>query len=286
MGPPITDLKACKVCTRDTYNEDSCDSIPNCVKQLAQATVQAGSLPVHVGTLTSDALSISISSALDKICPSVSQHSATACKTDSAKIEHIEYKDVEKELNGFGTLEVKVEASSYNESAIRKAMIDAAALTAMKSAVGSNCYDGKPLVGRRKLKRTYNAFVNTYHFIMPRVFTPPEPVPDTVHWCNAAAFAGVQYYGQFARLAPTLGATDYLDARWEFHAASSDKFDCAFLGELIDAMVVVAPEFALEDIGLGEAVSVSCETMQDLSGNHKRDILALPGPLPRPDLGT
>ncbi|KAI4138201.1 MAG: hypothetical protein L6R39_006911 [Caloplaca ligustica] len=283
MGPPETDMKACQVCTRLTYNEDSCSPIPNCVKQLAQATVQAGSSPVHVGTLTSSALSTSISSALDKLCPSVTKNSDTACSTDSVTIDHIDYKNAEEELMNTGTLEVKVESSSYNESTIRKAMIDAAALTAMQSAVGGNCYDDKVGVGAPdKFKRMYNGFATAYNALVPRSASvlPLEPVPETIHWCNAAAFAGVQYFGEYARLAPTLSATDYLDARWEFHAGGNDKFDCAFLGELIDAMVILAPEFALADLGLGEAVMVSCETVQDFTGSDKRDVPALP-PSPR-----
>ncbi|KAL8722504.1 MAG: hypothetical protein Q9225_001020 [Loekoesia sp. 1 TL-2023] len=143
-----------------------------------QASVQAGSSPVHVGTLTGDALSTSIASALDKICPSITSNSVTACETGSVSIDHIDYKGNDEELNHFGTLEVKVEASSYNESAIRKAMIDAAALTAMHSAAGSNCYDDEPIIEPGKLKRMYNTFASTYNSLMPRILSVPPPVPE------------------------------------------------------------------------------------------------------------
>ena len=282
LGPPTTHSKECQVCTRAEYNEDSCHSIPNCIKELAQASVQAGSSPVHVGTLTDKALSTSISSALDKICPSVTDHSVTACSTEGVSIDHIDYKDDQDALNHWGSLEVTVEASSYNETNIRKAMIDAAALTAMKSAVGSNCYEDEPLVEPMKLKRAYNAFANAYNSLTPPSIFPrmaiDEPYPDKVHWCNAAGFAGVNYYGEYARLAQHEGATDWLDARWEFHVESGDKFDCEFLGELIDAMAVVQPEFAIADMSLGEAVSVTCDAIENISSRRKRDVLSLPAP--------
>lgn len=154
-------------------------------------------------------------------------------------------------------------------------MIDAAALTAMHSAAGSNCYYDEPIIEPGKLKQVYNAFASTYNSLKPRLVYVPPPAPEKQHWCNAAAFAGVQYYGEFASLAQTFGATDYMDARWEFHVASGDNFDCAFVGELIDAMAIMAPEFAIADIRLREAVTINCEGIQELSGNHKREVPTL-----------
>ncbi len=262
LGPPTTNSKACQVCTRDTVNEDNCQSIPNCIKEPAQATVQAGSSPVHVGTLTDKALSTAISSALDKACPSVTQNSVTACQTGGVTINKIDYKDFSNVLKHDGTIEVKVEASSYNSSAIRKAMIDSAALTAMHGATGKNCYQDSLYIENGKFKRTYDAFRDSLDSFLPRSLHrrdggPAQPIPEQVTWCNTVSFAGVQYFGEFARLASTLGATDYLDAHWDFHVSSGDTFDCAFLGELIDAFAVVAPEFAEADIALGETIKAT-----------------------------
>ncbi|KAL8700354.1 MAG: hypothetical protein Q9201_005493 [Fulgogasparrea decipioides] len=181
--PPPSTLRSTFPVSTSTSISSSKTTAPTSTQSTlsAHASVQAGSSPVHVGTLTGDALSTSIASALDKICPSVTLNSATACDTGSVTIHDIDYKGDEDTLNHYGTLEVKVEASSYNESAIRKAMIDAAALTAMHSAVGSNCYDDKPPIREGKLKRMYNAFATTYNSLMPRVLTIPPPMPDKVH---------------------------------------------------------------------------------------------------------
>lgn len=37
------------------------------------------------------------------------------------------------------------------------------------------------------------------------------------------------------------------------------EFVCEFLGDLADALIVVAPEFAIEDVALGEEIRVTCE---------------------------
>jgi len=60
-GDPATPNSAlCQVCTPYAANGADCTTIPNCQPQKAQATVQAGSSPLHVGTLTSTALYTSI----------------------------------------------------------------------------------------------------------------------------------------------------------------------------------------------------------------------------------
>ena len=242
----------------------------SCVKEIAQATVQAGSSPVHVGTLTSSALSSAISSAIDQACPSVTGTSATACQTDGVDIDHIDYKDSEGVINHFGTVNVKVQSSSYNESSIRKAMIDSAAATAMTGAAGKNCYQDSPTV--EVLRRSVFARALSY---LPASVVPNAlrratgsggPAIEHVTWCNTVSFAGIQYFGEYARLASALAPTDYLDVGWTFHEDSGGEFDCEFIGVLIDSLAVIAPEFTIEDVALGEEIEASCETAMEIAG--------------------
>jgi hypothetical protein len=64
------------------------------------------------------------------------------------------------------------------------------------------------------------------------------------------------------------GATDYIDAHWEFHKGGSGDFDCALLQGLVDAFAFIQPEFAVGDIGLGEAIDIACEAAEQ----SKRDL--------------
>ena len=130
----------CRVCTRVVNNENACTMIPGCLTSAAVATVQVGSSPVHVGTLTGTALYTSVSSALEKICPTVSQTiGMTACQTDPVTINDIDYVDGRSLAQG--ELVVRVDSSQYNATSLRDAMIKSAALTAQNSAQGKNCYD-------------------------------------------------------------------------------------------------------------------------------------------------
>ncbi len=71
LGPVTTDMADCLAGSRYAINGGDMTSVPGCFPQQAKATVQAGSSPVRVGTLTGIALYTSISSALESICPSV-----------------------------------------------------------------------------------------------------------------------------------------------------------------------------------------------------------------------
>lgn len=75
------------------YGAD-CSKIPNCVPATVTgpATIELGSSAVNIGTLTSTALYTSISSALEKICPTVNQTTElTHCATDTVTIKDIDY---------------------------------------------------------------------------------------------------------------------------------------------------------------------------------------------------
>ncbi len=140
---PLTINSArCEVCSVAGKNNQECTTMPNCLPQTPKAWVEVGNSAVHVETLTSMALSSSISSALASICPEVTQTaSMTNCTDQTVKIDGIWYKDPEDdELNKAGQLEVKVTVGQHNATSLRNAMINSAALTAMQSATGGNCY--------------------------------------------------------------------------------------------------------------------------------------------------
>jgi hypothetical protein len=66
-------------------------------------------------------------------------------------------------------------------------------------------------------------------------------------------------YNEYWRLAPEPGPTNYLYANWQFTVGPGGEFVCEFLGDLAEAFIAVAPEFAVEDVALGEEIRVTCE---------------------------
>lgn len=182
-------------------------------------------------------------------------------------------------LNHYGTINVKVAASSYNDSGIRKAMIDTAAHTAMMGAAGKNCYQDTPTIESLKHRSLFDhAFGYVSAALFPRAVADGGHTVDHVTWCNTISFAGVQYFGEFSRLADNDGPTDYLDVGWTFHEDSGDAFDCEFLGELVDSLAIIAPEFTVEDVALGEEIVALCntayETISGQGGGKERRAIA------------
>lgn len=51
----------------------------------------------------------------------------------------------------------------------------------------------------------------------------------------------------------------WLDTEWDFDVALGAGFACDFINGLIDALAVVAPEFAIEDVELGTAFDAACK---------------------------
>ncbi|KAK7981289.1 fungal specific transcription factor domain-containing protein [Apiospora arundinis] len=260
LGPPTTDMKHCQVCTRVVNNEDSCSSIKDCVIQTGAVTLEAGSSSVHVGTVTGTALYTGVSSALEKICPTPTKGGFTACKTDSASIGKVPYVE-----GGFlakdGEIVVSVESSKYNDTKIRGALIKTAAAAAQKAAAGKNCYEAHYEI--EELKRRWWDPSPLVYRLLGR--DHPHPEPEKATWCNSVGFAGPHYYNPWWKLQSQPGATDYMDVHFEFHKGSGGDFDCEFLQGLVDAFAFVQPEFAVGDIGLGEAIKVLCDCA---SGEH------------------
>jgi len=265
LGPPITDIPSCQICTPYALNEANCSSIPSCTIQFRQtptAYVQAGSSLVHVGTLTSTALSSSIASALQKVCPTVTQTTVmTVCETDTVTIQNIPYRDPGAGSLEQGELQVKVKASQYNATSLRNAMIDSAALTAMKSATGKNCYEQEYTIESFR-KRGLVSGLRQSLGLEKR--DHPLPTHQHMTMCMASSFAGVQYKPPFWRKAQDPATTVmWIDTEWDFHIPPGGDFDCAFIQDLIEGLAVIAPEFTAQEMQLGEAVGAFCEAAME-----------------------
>ncbi|KAH6669983.1 hypothetical protein B0J14DRAFT_452576, partial [Halenospora varia] len=223
LGPIVTNIRLCQACTPVVVNEDTCTILPNCIPQAAQVKVQAGSSPVHVGTLTGSALYTSMSSAMEKLCP----------PAGNGYLKH-------------GELLVTIEASQYNETSLRNAMIQATALAIQNSASGKNCYDMKydaEIIEKRGL----TAWARDLFGFQMRTRDHATIEHRTMRVCNGAGFAGTSYYGPYWRQAVEPGATNYLAAHLAFHVVGGD-FICEIAQELIDALAIIAPEFTVGEI--------------------------------------
>ncbi|KAK3169721.1 hypothetical protein OEA41_009105 [Lepraria neglecta] len=255
LGLAITNSAACSVCSPYALNGLSCTSIPNCQQHTPSAFVQAGNQSVHVGTLTSMDLSSSISNALASLCPTVTQTtSMTNCDSDTVKIPDVVYKEQPDGTISKGELDVSVKSSQYNDTRLRKAMIDAAALTAMQSATGNNCYDEEYTVLKKRS-------------LIPSVFRrwllgregAIEPISAHMTMCVASSFAGVQYFPEYwGQAQDPENEFMWLDAEWDFVVPPSVQLTCEFIAGLVDALVLIAPEFAPEDVALGEEIDAAC----------------------------
>ncbi|KAI1781439.1 hypothetical protein F4818DRAFT_436630 [Hypoxylon cercidicola] len=253
-----TNSKYCQVCSRVENNENACSSIQGCFAKTGAVTIEAGTSSVHVGTVTGTQLYSSVSSALEKICPTPSAKGDTSCSGDTVSIGGVPYVDAGS-LNKGGELVVSVESSRYNESSIRDALIKSAAAAAQNAATGKNCYEqtySVEILKRSWLSSWMPGFLRRDH---------PYPKQEKATWCNTVGFVGPHYYNPWWRLAPNPGATDYIDAHWEFEKPGGGDFDCAILEGLVDAFAFIQPEFAVGDIELGEVIDIVC-----MSGESER----------------
>ena len=85
-----------------------------------------------------------------------------------------------------------------------------------------------------------------------------------MQFCNSVSFAAINYYSEFWRVAPGPGSTNYIFANWEFGVGPGGQFLCDFLQDLADDLVAIAPEFAIGDVELGEAIQTICAEAEGL----------------------
>ena len=197
-----------------------------------KATVLVGQQTQNVGTLTGAALSTSVSSAVAELCPTPSAAGqVTNCTADHVDIGDIAYLDSSHALQK-GKLSVYMENSWYNETGIRQGMIDAIAQVAMSSANATNCHDES-------------------HRFCSDARGPCEFVQTTL--CNIPQTAQVLRSENSEILAE-------MNAEWNFEVSGSgDGFDCATVTSVLtDLLLLIAPEFTLGDIEIGDAIEAGC----------------------------
>jgi hypothetical protein len=230
----------------------------------ATANILVGSSAVTVGTLTGTALYTSVSSALEKLCPTVTQtKSLTSCVATSVAIPKIQYiKD--GSLFSDGELNVQVQVGNYNSTALRNAMIKSTAVVAekasnKKTSCSSLQYTVSELEKRDDLEflppsRIHNRRNLTYY---ERDHIEPEQQSTTL--CTTTSFSRVQYFGQYWREANTPNPEAELDVTWEFQVAPGLDFVCDFIEDLEVALDVVAPEFAIAELEVQPAMIAGCQ---------------------------
>ena len=199
FGPAVTNSMICSVCSPVENNGATCTSLSNCLPQTPTATIQIGSSPVPVGTLTSDALSSAISSAISSLCPPVTQTttSTTCDETSKVTIPNIAYIDGDT-LATDGELIVQIDSSGYNDTALLSPLAGMAALSISSSATGGNCYEAQYTVEELKAKRWYSSALDAGMGLIPFYKRDhPYPVQEKIELCNSGHFASPQIYSQW-----------------------------------------------------------------------------------------
>ena len=264
---PTTNKNVCEVCTPYAANEADCTKISGCTPIKGAATVEAGSSAVNVGTLTSDALYTSISEALESICPPATQTTGfTHCSTDVATIQGIDYVADDLLLTD-GEFVVQVKSSQYNLTSLRDALIKSAATAAKFSTTDKNSYVAHYTVHEQR--RWWHSSAN----LAKRAFglqvrDHPYPTPEQKTLYRAIDFAGAHYYSPFINVDNVDTGTDYIDVDYSFQAGESADLICDFVEDLIDGLALIAPEFEVGDIELGNVIDFFCKEEAD---NEKRD---------------
>lgn len=252
---PTTDTIMCQVCTPVPSTADNCTSLKDCVVQTAKASATVGSSPVHVGTVTGSELYTSVSNAIASLCPEPTQTTSyTACETGTVEfpVPYIAGDMIEE-----GSLVVSVELSAYNLTSIRNAMINVAATAAQSSANATNCYT-VDFEASAPMKRS-TAF-SWLPWLRPRINMPVEEEKVEETFCNMVEFASVNYFGPYWREAVHPSPTDWLDVHYSFQQQPGGDFLCDLLYEADAALAVVAPEFAVGEVQLGDAIGVLCSS--------------------------
>ena len=198
FGPPVTNAMICSVCSPTSDNRASCTSMPNCLPHTPTVTVQIGSSPVQVGTLTSTALSSAIASAISTLCPPVTQTTTlTTCdETNKVTIKDIAYID-DGTLAEDGELIIQIDSSGYNDTSLLGTLARMAAQSIASSATGANCYHATYTIDEFK-KRWYSSILDTSFSWLPLYKRDhPYPVQQSIEMCHSGHFASPQIYSQW-----------------------------------------------------------------------------------------
>ena len=247
-GPAMTNTQICSVCTPTTDYGAKCTSIPNCLPETPSATIQIGSSPVPVGTLTSTELVSSISSAISALCPLAS----TGCDQETKiAIQGIVYVEEEYKYDD-GVLQVQIDSAAFKQagdSIVRSAFFGMAAQSFAAAAAGSNCANASYTVEDLRKRRDDHAVGNndtSSAALEPR--DRPYPVQEEIVLCNAGHFASPQYYAQDWREAENPGPQDYISVEINFQTGPGGDLICDFIKEFSELVeVVFTPELLPEE---------------------------------------
>ncbi|KAK4690262.1 hypothetical protein P7C71_g6485, partial [Lecanoromycetidae sp. Uapishka_2] len=224
-GPPYTNTQLCSACTPTTeFGVGTCTSIPNCLPQTPSATMQIGSSPVPVGTLTSDALVSSIASAISVLCPPQQSGCDQETKVPIKGIVYVE----EQSLSDDGELLVQIDSAAFqqsgNDNTIRSALFGMAAHSFAAAASGSNCANATYTVEELRRRDPDDDGNST---LVPR--DHPYPAEEQILLCNAGHFASPQYYAQDWREQETPGPQDYVSVEINFKTGPGGALVCDFI---------------------------------------------------------
>lgn len=269
FGPAVTNSMLCSVCSPLQDNVATCTSLPNCLPQTPTATIQIGSSPVPVGTLTSTSLSSAISSAVSSLCPPVTQTttSTTCDETTKIVIPNIAYIE-EDSLATDGELLVQIDSSGYNDTALLGPLAGMAGMSISSSAAGNNCYTADYMAEDYKAKRWYSSALDTGLSLAPFYKRDrPYPVPEKIELCNCGDFASPQIYGQWWREAPKPGPGNYISVTVTFSTGAEGNLFCEFIEDLEEAIeATFTPELLAEEEFIDQEINIGCEDAMSYIG--------------------
>ncbi|KAI4232434.1 MAG: hypothetical protein LQ352_008330 [Teloschistes flavicans] len=215
--------------------------------------MQIGSSPVPVGTLTSDALVSSISSAISVLCPP----QQTGCDQGTkVPIKGIVYVEDDSKFDD-GELLVQIDSASFqqsgNENAVRSALFGMAAHSFAAAASGNNC--AKHTYNVEELRRRDDSVDDGNSTLVPR--DHPHPVEESIVLCNAGHFASPQYYAQDWREQEKPGPQDYVSVEINFKTGPGGALICDFIKgfmEFVEATFTpeLLPEEQVADNEIGK----------------------------------
>ena len=248
-GPVSTNIQICSVCTPTTeFEVGKRTSIPKCLPETPTATIQIGSSPVPVGTLTSSNLVQSISSAMSALCPV----SSTGCdQRTQIPIGGIVYVEEDSRYDD-GELLMQIDSAAFQQtgdSTVRSVLFGMAAHSFAAAAVGKNCGNVSYTVEELRKRDDDDASGNN-GAVNATLDTRdhPYPVQEQITLCNAGHFASPQYSAQDWRKQEKPGPQDYVSVEISFKTGPGGALFCDFLkdfSEFVEA--VFTPELLPEE---------------------------------------
>ena len=266
----VTECTESVVSTSAGYPVTSCAGSSSVVSWLPHITVMAASSRQSVGTLAaptaSSALYTSVSSALEKLCPSPTPGQPTSCKSDPVVLTGIDYQAFKSHLwENDGKLTITVPWSNYTQPYLRESMIKTAITTFWGSASNASaCKPATPVYQKRGLSHDDSARSQSRELLKR----------DTVELCTAPGIVNVEYVDldmngpdpaalMMAELAFTQGDLEKIEE--DLGNAELEELCEAIVMLASTALEVVAPEFLPGEIAGEGALEASCAEAAKIS---------------------